>query len=187
MRGSETAIGGKTSNSCASMKDLSQPYESIQPFHRNPSRPPPARANSRQVARESLASNSKWSSLPKNVQFYLRYHRNHLSHHHYAFKFDGGDFLKTTFLEIAMNDEPLLYAVVGFAAYHHTLTLPEGKISYFLKYYDKSLNLLRQSLEQHKRHTTTTLLTILQLATFEVCQVNSSAMLSLLTDLCRSF
>jgi len=106
------------------------------------------------------------------VKVYLKYHRDRLSHHHYMFKYDGGDFLKTTFLEIAINDdsEALLYAVVAFAAYHHCVS-PEGRstrISTFLGYYNKSITLLQQSLTK-KRHNITTLLTILQLATIEVC------------------
>ena len=92
-----------------------------------------------------------------------------MSHHHYGFKVDAGDFLKTTYLEIAMNDssEALLYGVVAFAAYHHALTHHEDIISRFLNYYNKSIKLLQVAL-QKKRHTTATLLTILQLATIEV-------------------
>ncbi|KAG9946881.1 hypothetical protein KCU98_g18318, partial [Aureobasidium melanogenum] len=82
-------------------------------------------------------------------------------------KYDSGDFLKTTFLEIALGYEPLLYAITAFSAYHHTLAKPGGKLSSFLGYYNKSVSLLRQSLERSPRHTVATLLTILQLATFE--------------------
>lgn len=84
-------------------------------------------------------------------------------------KYDGGNFLKTTFLEIAMNDDSaaLLYAVVAFAAYHDTLTKDGDKISTFLGYYNKSIQLLQQSLIR-KKHSVATLLTILQLATIEV-------------------
>lgn len=92
-----------------------------------------------------------------------------MSHHHYAFKYDSGDFLKTTFLEIALNDQSqaLLYAIVAFAAYHHTLAREDSKISHFLTYYNRSIMLLQQSLKS-KKPGVTTLLTILQLATIEV-------------------
>lgn len=98
----------------------------------------------------------------------MKYHRDHLTHHHYAIKYDGGDFLKSTFLEIALSYEPLLYAITAFSAYFHTLALPNGKVQQFLGYYDKSVSLLRQSLMKNPKHTVATLLTILQLATFEV-------------------
>lgn len=83
-------------------------------------------------------------------------------------KLDTGDFLKTTFLEIALSYEPLLYAITAFSAYHHTLTKSDGQLQDFLGYYNKSVSLLRESLARTPRHTLATVLTILQLATFEV-------------------
>jgi hypothetical protein len=117
-----------------------------------------------------MSQNSRWSSLPKDVRTYLKYHREALSHHHYGFKYDAGNFLKTTYLEIAMNDTSaaLLYGVVAFAAYHHAFKRGDEVISKFLSYYNKSITLLQQALSK-KRHSVTTLLTILQLATIEVC------------------
>ena len=67
-----------------------------------------------------------------------------------------------------MNYEPLLYAVVGFAAFHSTLKKHNGKIQDFLGYYNKSVSLLRKSLSSGQRHTDATMMTILQLAAFEV-------------------
>ena len=66
-----------------------------------------------------------------------------------------------------MNFEPLLYAVVAFAAYHNALSRPDGRIRDFLDSYDRSVSLLRRSLEKSDRHSLPTLLTILQLATIE--------------------
>jgi hypothetical protein len=99
-----------------------------------------------------------------------------LTHHHYAFKYDGGDFLKTTFLEIAMNDasSALLYAVVAFSAYHHAVANNDSRISTFLNYYNKSIIFLQQSLKS-KKHNVATLLTILQLATIEVSVSGTSS------------
>jgi hypothetical protein len=109
--------------------------------------------------------------LSKDDKVYLAYHREKLSHHHYAFKYDGNAFLKSTFLEIALNDhsQALLYAIIAFAAYHRSIEREDFKISIFLSYYNKSIVLLQQSLKSNKRPTIPTLLTILQLATIEVC------------------
>ncbi|KAH0544315.1 hypothetical protein FGG08_001578 [Glutinoglossum americanum] len=112
-------------------------------------------------------SGTDWSLLSKDLQFYLNYHRNHLTFHHYLMLYDAQDFLRTTFLDMAVKDEPLLYAVAGFSAFHHTITLPDGRIQAFLTYYDKSVSLLLLSLRKNQRHTASTLLAILQLASFE--------------------
>jgi hypothetical protein len=113
-------------------------------------------------------SSKRWSELPRDVRFYIQYARNNLSPHHWTFLQDGSNFLSTSLIEASLRFEPLLYAVVGFAAYHHTLTKPNGKIQDFLKYYTISVSLLRQSLTNGQRHTVATILTILQLATIEV-------------------
>ncbi|KAK4997257.1 hypothetical protein LTR66_003293 [Elasticomyces elasticus] len=123
-------------------------------------------ASKRPTRRPGVRS-ERWAELPKDVKFFLNYHRTQLSHYHYAFNHDAGDFLKTTFLEIAIRNDPLLYAVVGFAAYHYTLTTPNGKIQDFLGYYNQSVSQLRLYLAENQKHTVATLLTILQLATFE--------------------
>ena len=128
------------------------------------------RMTSKHSAKHSISQSSRWYNLPRDVKAYLKYHKDSLSHHHYAFKYDGGDFLKTTFLEIAINDDSqaLLFAVVAFAAYHYAVARGDGQISAFLLYYNKSITMLHQSLSDKKRHSVTTLLTILQLATIEV-------------------
>ncbi|KAI7458194.1 hypothetical protein KC351_g18273 [Hortaea werneckii] len=135
---------------------------------RDASRPQANRASSKHSVKPSISHSSRWPGLPRDVKAYLKYHKQSLSHHHYAFKYDAGDFLKTTFLEIAMNDDSqaLLYAIVAFAAYHHAVASGDNKISPFLSYYNRSINMLKTSLET-KRPNVTTLLTILQLATIE--------------------
>lgn len=77
------------------------------------------------------------------------------------------DFIHTELIDLALTYEPLLYAVVAFAAYHHTLKQPDGQITDFLSYYSKSLNLLMKSLAKGVKPTEATLLTVLQLTTFE--------------------
>jgi len=145
-------------------------------FARGPTRPQPPRSNSKHSIKTSISRSGRWPSVPKDAQFYLRYHKECLSHHHYAFKYDGGDFLKTTFLEIAMNDDSqaLLYAIVAFAAYHHAIAQDDGRISKFLHFYNTSIMMLHQALSK-KRHNVSTLLTILQLATIEVYLATTSS------------
>ncbi|KAF2836000.1 hypothetical protein M501DRAFT_940621 [Patellaria atrata CBS 101060] len=128
---------------------------------------PLSRPSGKQIAARRPVTSRTWAELPSDLRFYIEWHKNNLTCGHYGFKHDGADFLRTTFLEIAIRNEPLLYAVVGFSAYHHTLAQPDGKIQDFLKYYNKSVSLLRLSLQRNQRHTVATLLTILQLASFE--------------------
>ncbi|KAF2201558.1 hypothetical protein GQ43DRAFT_471698 [Delitschia confertaspora ATCC 74209] len=131
-------------------------------------RPPLSRASSSMQPSKQAASTARaFAELPPDVQFYLNYHKNQLTLHHYAFKSDASNFLKTTFLDMAIKHEPLLYAVVGFAAYYHTLSKPDGQMSNFLRYYNKSVSLLRQSILQSKKHNLATLMTVLQLASIE--------------------
>ena len=109
-----------------------------------------------------------WSHLAQDIQFYLDYHTTRLNYHHYFFKHDANHFLHNILVEHALQYDPLLYAVVGFAAFHVTVTRPTGKIQDFLGYYNQSVSLLRKSLVENQKHTDATMLTILQLATFEV-------------------
>ena len=109
--------------------------------------------------------------MSRDVRKYINYHKDSLSYHHYAFKYDGNDFLKTTFLEIALNDQSqaLVYAIVAFSCYHYVIAEEDASTSLetFLQYYNKSIILLQQSLKK-KKPGIPTLLTILQLATIEV-------------------
>lgn len=109
-----------------------------------------------------------WSDLSQDLQFYLEYHTTRLNYHHYFFKHDANHFLHNILVEHALQYDPLLYAVVGFAAFQLTVTRPDGRIQDFLGYYNKSVSLLRKSLVENEKHTDATMLTILQLATFEV-------------------
>ncbi|KAK4996668.1 hypothetical protein LTR28_000107, partial [Elasticomyces elasticus] len=55
-----------------------------------------------------------WAELPEDIGSFLEYCHTHLSHHHCALKDNADGFLKTTFLEIAVRNEPLLYAAYDF-------------------------------------------------------------------------
>lgn len=149
--------------------DTPSPIEPSPTNKRPFARPQPVRSASKQSVTFDIRRHGRWSSLPKDVAYYLQYHQDKLSHHHYAFKYDGGDFLKTTFLEIALNDSSasLLYAIVAFSAYHHAVSRNDENISGFLSYYNKSIAYLQQALKS-RRHNVAILLTILQLATVEV-------------------
>ncbi len=142
-----------------------------------PPRPQPSRTQSRQSVHSKVFQDTKFSALTKEDKSYLKYHQDRLSHHHYAFKYDAGDFLKTTFLEIAMNDssQALLYSIIAFSAYHQSVEKGDLRISIFLQYYNKSIVLLHQSL-QKKKPGIATLLTILQLATIEVSEKRGNSL-----------
>lgn len=106
--------------------------------------------------------------LNGDAQFYLNYYRDNITHYHYAVVNDCDNFFQEILAGLAIQDEALLYAVVGFAAYHHTLQNPIGEIKDFLHFYNRSVTLLLGFLKRKERHTDLTLLTILQLATIEV-------------------
>jgi hypothetical protein len=121
------------------------------------------------LASSSSASlRSDWSHLPPDLQFYLAYFYQNLTHLHYSLKFDSGNFLRTRFLDAALRNEALLHAVVGFSAYQRTLHNPAGEINDFLQYYNKAVSLLLTSLKRGAKHDNAMILAILQLATIEV-------------------
>ncbi|KAI4846965.1 hypothetical protein E4T45_07004 [Aureobasidium sp. EXF-8846] len=121
----------------------------------------------RELIKSKQLCHSRWSHLPQDMRFYISYHQEKLTHQHYAVRYGSGGFLKTTFLEIALGYEPLLYAITAFSAYQHSLARPDGELQSFLGFYDKSISLLRHPLEKNSGYTVATLLTILQLATIE--------------------
>jgi hypothetical protein len=143
------------------------PIEGFESFGRSKSAALPPRAGG--LAAKALSSkHKKWAELPGDIRFYLQYSRTYLTHHHWGLKLDRSNFVSRTLIEVALCFEPLLYAVVGYAAYHHTLTKPDGQLQDFLGYYQKSVSLLRQSFK--KKPSFATILTVLQLATIEVCK-----------------
>ncbi|KAF1939974.1 hypothetical protein EJ02DRAFT_242166 [Clathrospora elynae] len=107
------------------------------------------------------------SAMARDLQFYLNFFRDHMTVHHYSLKHNTNDFLKGEFLAWAMKFEPLKYAVAGYAAYFHTLTQPDGRMSNFLQFYNESVSRLRVSITKNKKQGLATFLTILQLASIE--------------------
>ncbi|KIX02340.1 uncharacterized protein Z518_08281 [Rhinocladiella mackenziei CBS 650.93] len=116
---------------------------------------------------EMQARQAKIRSLKPDIQKYLQFQQEYMTYYHYFYKLDPTDFVHGEFIDLALSYEPLLYAVVGFAAYHYELQQPNPKLSHFLGYHSKSLSMLRKSLEKNAKVTEATLLTVLQLATFE--------------------
>lgn len=125
-----------------------------------------------------------FSHLPQDQRFYLEYLRTNVTYHHYFFRNNANYFVHNTLIEHALSYEPLLHAVVGFAAYHATLERSNGKIQDFLGYYNKSVSLLLKALTSGQKHTEAMLLTILQLATFEVLPSTSLHRVSWKTHSC---
>lgn len=115
------------------------------------------------------------SHLAEDLRFYLIYHQEVLTFRHYLLKDFADQFVHQTITELALQYEPLLYSVVGFAAYHHCLQTTNGKLYDFLKYYNKALVLLRESLCSRKKHSEATLATVLVLTTFEVFLSHTSS------------
>ncbi|KAL8680860.1 MAG: hypothetical protein Q9186_002979 [Xanthomendoza sp. 1 TL-2023] len=163
-----------------------QPLPSIEPIEQNPgegispqtneSSPQSLSQSGSQSPRhtEHMTSESSLSPekislshLPYMQRFYLEYLRSNVTYHHYFFRHDANYFLHHILIEQALTYEPLLHAVVGFAAFHATLGNPNGKIQDFLGYYNRSVSLLLKSLASGQTHTDATLLTILQLAAIE--------------------
>lgn len=118
-------------------------------------------------ASSSDALRSNWSHLPPDLQFYLAYFYQNLTHLHFSLKFDSGNFLRTRFLDAALRNDALLHAVVGFSAYQRTIHIPGGEINDFLQYYNKAVSLLLTSLKRGAKHNNAMILAILQLATIE--------------------
>lgn len=128
------------------------------------SRPPIHRKGSLPMTKSATGK----SALRKDIAFYLDYFKNHMTAHHYSLKHDASKFFKTDYLDHAMKYTPLLYAIVGYAAYFHTLSQPNARINTFLQYYDESITRLRANILKTKKQGLSTLLTILQLAAIEV-------------------
>lgn len=118
---------------------------------------------------EFNARQAKIKALKPELQKYLEFHRDVLTFYHYFFKVDALDWLHSDFIDEALSYEPLLNAVVGFAAYHYEMRQPDAKLSHFLSYHSRALAMLRKSLESSQPCTIAMLLTVLQLATFEEC------------------
>lgn len=109
-----------------------------------------------------------FSHLPEDLRFYLTFHQEYMTYRHYFMRPPSDQFVHHSIVKFALQYEPLLYAIVGFSAYHHCVHTGTGKLYTFLQYYDKALKLLRKSLASGEPHREATLITVLALTTFEV-------------------
>ena len=116
----------------------------------------------------SSVDHPPWGHLRADLQAHFKYHYEHLNYHHYFFKHDSLNFVHDILPGVALKYPPLLHALAGFSAYHQTVGKKEGKIPDFLRYYNEAVTLLRTSLAANEKHTDETMLTVLQLAAFEV-------------------
>ncbi|VUC27217.1 unnamed protein product [Clonostachys rosea] len=117
----------------------------------------------------SLTSEGRpdWSHLPADFQYYLDWFDKNVTYFHYGVNNDVEDFFKTTLPVLAAQNEALLNALVGFAAYQATLQDPNGKLQDFLRYYNRSVTLLLTSFRRKEKNSIATLVTILQLGSIE--------------------
>ncbi|CEJ60701.1 Putative Zn(II)2Cys6 transcription factor [Penicillium brasilianum] len=153
-------------------RSIKQPSEAGS-FHLEPSSSPStesSRFESMSVRSASISQSTldllNNSRLSDDIRFYLDFHQQFISHEHFFLRQGSAHFIHHSIIELALGYEPLLYALVGFSAYHHTLQ-GGGKLYAFLKYYNKALTLLRKSLESGEGHSEATLCTVLVLTTFE--------------------
>ncbi|KGQ00746.1 hypothetical protein PAAG_12589 [Paracoccidioides lutzii Pb01] len=116
---------------------------------------------------EAISNLPVTSNLKYDIRFFLEYHRQQITFEHYCLRQPAEAFIKNDLLASALQYEPLLYAVVGYSAYHYSIRHPKGKLYTFLKYYNQSVTGLLKSLSSGNVHNDAMLLTILQLATFE--------------------
>ncbi|KKK22354.1 hypothetical protein P175DRAFT_0494478 [Aspergillus ochraceoroseus IBT 24754] len=105
--------------------------------------------------------------LSEDLRYYLSYHQDFIDYRHYFLGPSSSNFVHDTILEFALQYEPLLYAIVGFASYHHCVQTGNGKLYSFLRYYNKALTQLRKSLGSGEPYSEATLVTVLVLTTFE--------------------
>ncbi|PTB70628.1 hypothetical protein BBK36DRAFT_1174954 [Trichoderma citrinoviride] len=112
------------------------------------------------------SGSSSAPGLPQDLRSYLLYFRENMTNYHYGLAVDEDDFFNSELPTVALQCEPLLNALVGFAAYHITLRNPNGELKDFLQYYNKGVTQLLRLLKNGTCNVHV-LLTILQLATIE--------------------
>ncbi|KAL7899246.1 hypothetical protein HDV64DRAFT_223787 [Trichoderma sp. TUCIM 5745] len=138
--------------------------ESVSPTNSNST---VATASSALAGHLTLEGTTEYMELPPDFQNYLQFFKKNMTNYHYGLAVDEDDFFKSELPMVAVTFEPLLNALVGFAAYHVTLQNPNGKLNDFLQYYNRSVVQLLRLLKREQTHNVHVLLTILQLATIE--------------------
>jgi hypothetical protein len=164
---SQSTKSKTVSETSSTVKDQNSPQTSEASDNRSSDGTPASSLRAYAHSAEMQARQSKIKALKPDIQKYLQFQQEYMTYYHYFYKLDPTDFVHHEFIDLALTYEPLLYAVVGFAAYHYELQQPDPKLSHFLGYHSRSLSMLRKSLEKNAKVSEATLLTVLQLATFE--------------------
>ncbi|KAF4126731.1 C6 finger domain protein [Geosmithia morbida] len=108
-----------------------------------------------------------FSHLPPDYQRHLAWYDENVTYHHYGLPHDLEGFFSIILPRMALQNEALLNAVVGFSAYQTTVQNPNGKLQDFLTYYNKAVQILLEILRKREKHGVTTLVAILQIAQIE--------------------
>lgn len=108
------------------------------------------------------------------LRFYLNYFYDNITDYHYGAVNNADNFIRSILPQLVIQNEALLFAVVAFSAYYHSMRNPKGRFNEFLQYYNRSITLLLACLTKKEKYSIGTLLTILQLATIEVNPANPS-------------
>lgn len=115
----------------------------------------------------SMSPRLPLGNIPPDLQPWLLYHIHRLTFHHYLLKSDSTNFFKTKFIDYTVGNEALLYAVASFSAFHWSVINKNGSCHMFLEFYNIAVQKLRKSIADGE-YTMAMLITILQLASFEV-------------------
>ncbi|EXJ58116.1 hypothetical protein A1O7_05540 [Cladophialophora yegresii CBS 114405] len=164
---SQSTKSKNMSETSSNFKDQTSPQSSETSENRSRDDTPASSLGTHAKSAEMQARQAKIKSLKPDLQRYLQFQQEYMTYYHYFYKLDPTDFVHSEFIDLALSYEPLLYAAVGFAAYHYELQQPNPRLSHFLGYHSKSLSMLRRSLEKSAKVREATLLTVLQLAIFE--------------------
>lgn len=125
------------------------------------------------VADKPQSLSDKMAVLPADIRELLEFTRQNLTNYHFNQPLEGPEFVENTIVENSLKYEPLRYAVVCFAAFHRTLSRPDGHVKHFMGFYNQSLKLLAEDLKKNQKHNYLILLTILTLANIEVSSSNA--------------
>lgn len=109
----------------------------------------------------------------------MTYHHQEITCYHYSVRHDPDDFFGQDLIRIALkpDNDALLYGILAYSAYLYSFSTPESPeldLTDFLTYYSRSLNVLQQSVARGTLDSST-LLTVLQLATVEVWSLLSES------------
>ncbi|PHH52983.1 Adhesion and hyphal regulator 1 [Ceratocystis fimbriata CBS 114723] len=114
----------------------------------------------------SLVSKT-YSHLSSDMKDCLDWYHKNISHYHYCILSDSHEFFSVTLPRLALLDETLLYALVGFSAYLRSLANPNSSIKDFLVYFNRSISTLISHLKAREETSIVRLISVLQLATLE--------------------